>query len=96
MTMIKKAEAALDVRSEELSSASATRPLWSVWNKSLIARLTAVQISRMNRQTLAKLVEYVHNELPQTIASDRLQTLDRQTLERLSFVARRICRDHGY
>lgn len=94
--MITKTEAALDFRPEEFSPASATRPLWSVWNKSLIARLTALQISRMNRQSLVKLVEYVQNELPQTVADDCLQTLDRQTLVRLSFVARRICRDHGY
>lgn len=94
--MITKTDAALEFSPEEFSPASATRPLWSVWNKSLIARLTALQISRMNRQTLVKLVEYVQNELPQPVADDCLQTLDRQTLVRLSFVARRICRDHGY
>jgi hypothetical protein len=66
------------------------------WSKSTIANLSAIQISRMNNQSLVEVVEQVQHSLPQAIVYSRLQFCDRLTLERLTYLARRICRNQGY
>jgi hypothetical protein len=66
------------------------------WCKSSIASLSALQISRMSDHTLVELISLVQLYLPQSIVCHRLRLCDRPTLERLAFLARRICRNQGY
>jgi hypothetical protein len=94
--MISKTQATLEVSPDELPHDAVTHSLWNLWNKSTIASLTAIQISRMNSETLVEVVELVRPDLPQAIVRSRLELCDRPTLERLTYLGRRICRNQGY
>ena len=94
--MLNDSQAMLEVSSQERLTDHVSHSDWSLWNKSSIASLTAIQISRMDHQTLEEVVEFVQHELPQTLVRERLQVCDRSTLEQLAYLTRRICRNQGY
>lgn len=73
-----------------------SRPPADFWSKSAVACLSALQISRMSNYSLMEVIELVQHYLPQSIVRSRLQLCDRATLERLAYLARRICRNQGY
>ncbi|QDT91519.1 hypothetical protein Pan161_31780 [Gimesia algae] len=66
------------------------------FDKSLIAELSATQISRMTCADLIRLIRAVKMPLLYNDISKHLEYYDRKTLERLVYLSRRCCRNQGY
>ena len=65
-------------------------------DKPMIAALSPHQISEMTRDELVRLVEKTGLPITAMQCSVQLTCADRQTLERLVYLARRCCRNQGY
>jgi hypothetical protein len=63
--------------------------------KAMIAEMPPAQISRMNRMELIRVIQGSALRLLRPEIQSRLEYYDRQTLERLAYLARR-CRNQDY
>lgn len=70
------------------------------YHKSEIAALSLCDITELPREDLIAIIKSVPTAFAQTQEADRLSErldfLNRKTLERLAFIARRCCRNQGY
>jgi hypothetical protein len=65
-------------------------------DKSLVAELSPTQISRMACSELVRAIQAAKMSLLCKDVSEHLELYDRETLERLVYLARRCCRNQGY
>jgi hypothetical protein len=65
-------------------------------DKRQIAELSSMQITRMTRDELIRIVRTARMELLHRDIADHIELYDRATLERLVHLARRCCRNRGY
>ena len=77
----------------------ASGPHWDnsdAFDKAKIASLSATQISEMTRTELIRVIE--NTSIPVAAGRHNVHVVcaDRQTLERLAFLARRCCQNQGY
>ena len=96
----------LPAETQDLQSSQQPHPS-SVYSKSDVAELAVVEILGMTRAQLKQVIRSVQTgpaqpacQLPGPFngqkLEDRLDFLDRGTLERLVYLARRTCRTQGY
>ncbi len=71
-------------------------PLEDALDKGAIAELSLIQISRMARDELIRVIRQSNLPLPRRDILGRLDGYDRETLEQMVFMARRCCRNQGY
>lgn len=86
-----------DQRDSSTDLATSTRRRY---HKSEIASLSMHEIADLSREELIAVVRSVPVAFVRTQdagrLTDRLEFLNRKTLERLAFIARRCCRNQGY
>lgn len=66
------------------------------WSRAAIARLSPGRISFLPDETLVEVIDRACEFLPQPEVRDRLCHLDRESLERLTYLVRQACRRRGY
>jgi hypothetical protein len=65
-------------------------------DKSAIAELSPIQITRMTCSELVRVIQAAQMALLSRDISDQVELYDRETLARLVYLARRCCRNQGY
>ena len=84
------------VRARSDSPSARPGPTYPRWSKGSVANLSAERIQNM---THAELVQAILTtsayQLPNDVSA-RLTLMNRETLERLAFLARKCCRNQGY
>jgi hypothetical protein len=70
--------------------------LGRTFTKAAIAELSLAEIRRMTQDELVRVVQTVRMSFLEDDDLERLHYLDRPTLLRLAFLARRTCRNQGY
>lgn len=66
------------------------------YTKSTVAELTVREIEQMRRDELISAIRGAQLPLLSAEMTDRLRYRDRDTLERILYLARRACRNQGY
>lgn len=79
-------------RVDAAASASSCEAL----DKASVAELSARTIAGLTREELARVIRAAELPLLNRHDGDRLELLNRETLERLAHLARRCCRHQGY
>lgn len=65
-------------------------------DKATISALPAMVIQQMNREELVRLIEATDLAIIRGERAQHLMNMDRNTLLRLAYLARRCCRNEGY
>jgi len=65
-------------------------------DKSLIAEISPTQVSQMTCNEMVQVIRAAKMPLLRKDVSEHLESYDRETLERLVYLARRCCRNQGY
>jgi hypothetical protein len=66
------------------------------FSKAAIAELSPAEIRRMTHEELVRAIRTAQMSFLRNDELEHLQYLDRLTLERLAYLARRTCRNQGY
>lgn len=78
------------------ASASGSPDEPSCWDREAIAGLSPGRISFLTDETLVEVIDCACDFLPQPDVRGRLCYLDRDSLERLTYLVRQACRRRGY
>ena len=78
------------------TSTVAVAELWPSLSKAEVAELTVSEIANLPAENLACAVRTAELRFLQGNRPTRLESLDRDALERLAYLARRCCRNQGY
>jgi len=81
---------------EKYSPTNSSKCDGAEWDKASVAGLSQLQISQFSPEEMVRVIYAANMSLLRFELDRRLEFYDRQTLERLVYLARRCCRNQGY